>query len=283
MTTKTSYTQAKSQRYLRHEFQIKGARIMAGEFNEGLPVLFLHGSPDTHNMWLPVIKRLNGEILSIVIDLPGFGESTLPDNFELTLDNMADFIYELLAELHINEPITLVTTDFGGHYGMAFMVKYPELVRGIAISNTNFFQDYQWHLFAKLYRFPMVGELLVRSASRFMMRKTLQNVAPALPNSYIENSYNSGFGSAHVRKTILRMYRERNPEDFAEWEEKLITVLEEKPAIVLWGDQDPFISPNYAERFGKAQVHHFASYSHWLPLEAPNDYVARLQPWLQTI
>lgn len=282
---KVESTQAKSKHssHVKHECWVKGAKINVHEFGAGLPVLFLHGSPDTHDMWLPVIERMNGEVHSIAIDLPGFGESTLPDNFTLTLDNIADFIHDLLSELHINEPVTLVTTDFGGHYSMAFIVKYPQLVRGIAISNTNFFQDYHWHFVAKLYRLPMLGELLVRSASRSMMRKTLKGVSPALPDSYIENSYDSGFGSARVRKTILRMYRERSPGDFAGWEEKLLIILEEKPAIVLWGDKDPFITPNYAERFGQADVHHFANYSHWLPLEAPDEYVAVLLPWLRTI
>ena len=156
-------------------------------------------------------------------------------------------------------------------------------MRGIAISNTNFFHDYDWHFFAKLYRVPLIGELLVATASRDMMRKTLKGVSPALPDSYIDRSYDTGFGSTKVRKTILRMYRERSSKDFSGWDDKLLTILEEKPAIVLWGDKDPFITPDYAERWGNAEVHHFEEYSHWLPLEAPVEYAEILARWMKSI
>ena len=267
----------------RDTIRIQGAEIFVFERGAGMPLLFLHGSPDTGDMWLPAIEQLGDEVHSIAIDLPGFGQSTLPDTFSLSLDNMADFIYELLTALNIEEPITLVTTDFGGHYGLAFTTKYPSMVRGIAISNTNFFHDYDWHFFAKLYRVPLIGELLVATASRDMMKKTLKGVAPTLPDSYIDSSYDSGFGSTKVRKTILRMYRERSSKDFVGWEEKLMTILENKPAIVLWGDKDPFITPDYGDKWGNAEVHHFENYSHWLPLEAPAEYAEILLSWMKKL
>jgi pimeloyl-ACP methyl ester carboxylesterase len=272
-----------AQQPIKHTVMVQGSEIIVYKRGQGAPVLFLHGSPDSHDMWIPSIEYLEGDIRCIAIDLPGFGQSTMPHNFSLTLDHMADFIRDLVVSLDITEPVTLVTTDFGGHYGLAFTAKYPTMVRGVAISNTNFFADYQWHFFAKLYRVPVIGELLVATATRDMMRKTLKGVSPALPDSYIDRSYDTGFGSKLVRKTILRMYRERSSSDFIGWEEKLLTVLEEKPAIVLWGDKDPFITPQYAERFGQAQVHHFEEFSHWLPLEAPARYTDILLPWIQSL
>jgi pimeloyl-ACP methyl ester carboxylesterase len=267
----------------KHEFTIQGAKVVGFESGQGMPVLFLHGSPDTHEMWLPVIARLNEQVRSIALDLPGFGESTLPADFELTLDNMADFMRSVVLALGIDEAVTLVTTDFGGHYGLAFTVKYPDLVRGIAISNTNFFHDYQWHIAARMYRVPLLGELLLATTTRSLLRNTLKKVSPALPDHYIESAYDKGFGSPSVRKTILRMYRSRASQDFVGWEDKMRQLLEHKPAIVLWGDQDPFISPPYGDRFGQAEVHHFQEYSHWLPLEAPQPYVEALLPWLRKL
>lgn len=273
----------KAHQAVKHNLIIDGADIFVHEQGYGAPILLLHGSPDSHDMWLPLIEHLADDLRYIIPDLPGFGQSTLPDDFDLTLDHMADFVHDLIIALDISDPVTLVTTDFGGHYGMAFAVKYPDLLRGIAISNTNFFADYKWHSFAKMYRVPLLGELLVASATRGMMRKTLKSVAPALPDSYIDNSYDTGFGSSSVRKTILRMYRSRSSSDFTGWEDKLLSLLEDKPAIVLWGDKDPFITSAYAERFGKAQVHHFKEYSHWLPLEAPQAYADVLLPWLKSL
>ncbi len=264
-------------------FTVKGAKIAYYERGQGAPLLLLHGSPDTHTMWLPLIARLESKARCIALDLPGFGASTLPADFALTLDNMADFIHDVLATINITEPVTLVTTDFGGHYGLAFAAKYPDQVRGVAVSNTNFFHDYHWHSFAQMYRTPLLGEILLATSSKPLIRKTLKTVSPALPDSYIDQSYASGFGSPSVRKTILRMYRERNPQDFVGWEDKWLAFAKRKPVIVLWGDKDPFITPAFAERFGGAQVHHFTEYSHWLPLEAPDRYADTLLSWLATV
>jgi pimeloyl-ACP methyl ester carboxylesterase len=266
-----------------HEISIQGARIFVYEQGTGSPVLFLHGSPDSHDMWLPVLPYLGTDKRFIIPDLPGFGQSMLPNSFSLSLDNMADFIRELLAQLEVREPITLVTSDFGGHYGLAFMVKYPHLVRGVAISNTNFFRDYKWHFAAQLYRMPVLGEILLGTSTRSVLRSTLKGISPKMPDSYIDASYDKGFGSARVRKTILRMYRERASSDFAGWDDKLVKILNEKPAIVLWGDKDPFISSAYGDKWGKAQVHHFKDYGHWLPLEATEEYADALLKWMNAI
>ncbi len=60
------------------------------------------------------------------------------------------------------------------------------------------------------------------------------------------------------------------------WEEKLIALTSQAPALVLWGDRDPFISPSFAERFGAARVEHFPDYGHWLAIEAPEIVAERL-------
>ncbi len=268
---------------MQREITVKGAKIIVHESGRGTPILYLHGSPDTGEMWSPLIKQVGDQFRHLAMDIPGFGGSTMPDDFSLTLDNMADFICESLGALQVTEPVILVMADFGAHYGLAFAVKYPDKVRGMAITNTNFFRDYQWHSFAKLYRVPLMGEILMASSSKKMISNTLKNFAPALPADYVEQSYATGFGSPKTRKAILRMYRSRSSSDFAGWDDKLLALMKQKPAIVLWGDRDPFITPTFADRFVGAQVHHFADYSHWLPLETPEKYADKLKTWLAGI
>ncbi|MBK9125902.1 MAG: alpha/beta hydrolase [Chloroflexi bacterium] len=262
---------------------IRGADVFVRQSGQGTPILYLHGSPDTHAMWLPVIERLGGGYHHIAIDLPGFGATTLPRAFPLTLENYAAFVADLLDALGITEPVILAMTDFGGHYAGAFAVTHPQRVRGMVISNTAFFRDYQWHSFAKLYRVPLLGELMLGTTPPKTMKSSIKRFAPALPDRYIEESYAAGFGSKAVRKAVLRMYRERNPEHFIGWDDKLVALLQETPALVLWGDKDPFITPAYAERWGKAQVQHFAENSHWLPLEASDAYADAVRRWAEDL
>ena len=226
------------------------------------------------------MERLKDKVRAIAIDLPGFGRSNMPDNFSLSVDNFADFVNDLLNALGIQEPIYLLSADFGSHYAQAFLVKYPQRVRGVVVSNSTFHSDYDWHGFAKLYRIPVLGELLI-GTPKSMLARTLKQYAPALPASYVDESYPVGFGSSKVRKTILRMYRERNPgKDFIGWDEKSKALMQQKPSMVLWGDRDPFADSTFADKFGAKQVHHFKEYSHWLPLEAPDAYADKVKAWL---
>ncbi|GAB4545505.1 MAG: alpha/beta hydrolase [Anaerolineae bacterium] len=270
-------------RVKRHEFFIDGAKIVAVDRGSGIPMLFLHGSPDTHAMWLPVIERLGNTVRAVAPDLPGFGQATLPKGFSLGLDHFAEVIRGILDQLSISEPVILAGTDFGAHYGLAFAVKYPERVRGIVMSNATFFRDYQWHSFAKLYRVPLLGELMLNTTPKIIMKKALKRFAPALPNAYIAESYATGFGSPSVRKAILRMYREREPQHFIGWDDQLAALMKQKPTLILWGDKDPFAAKHFAERFGVREVYHFAEYSHWLPLEAPDQYAEKVLRWLKSV
>ncbi len=260
--------------------KIQGVEVFVKDVGQGVPMIMLHGSPDTHAMWEPLIERLKDKVRCIAIDLPGFGRSTLPDGFILSLDNYADLMNELLNQLGVQEPVYLLSADFGTHYAQAFLVKYPQRVRGVVVSNSAFHRDYHWHGFAKLYRIPILGEFMI-ATPKAMLKQTFKQVAPALPASYVDESYPLGFGSGKVRKAILRMYRERNPEkDFVGWDEKSMALMQQKPSMVLWGDKDPFADSSFAEKFGAKQIYHFKDYSHWLPLEAPDAYAEKISAWL---
>ncbi|MGH2509541.1 MAG: alpha/beta fold hydrolase, partial [Ktedonobacteraceae bacterium] len=75
----------------------------------------------------------------------------------------------------------------------------------------------------------------------------------------------------------LRLYRSISPKQFVRWEDRLRALTSKVPTLVLWGDQDPFIAPAYAERFGAGSVEHFPNNGHWLAIEAPSEVAQRLQ------
>jgi pimeloyl-ACP methyl ester carboxylesterase len=71
-----------------------------------------------------------------------------------------------------------------------------------------------------------------------------------------------------VRKAMLKLYRASDSRNFVGWEDELLKLTQRVPALVLWGDADPYAAPATAERFGAQSVEHFAQYGHWLPVEA---------------
>jgi len=253
---------------------VEGARIYVVDEGEGQPVLFLHGNPDSADMWSGVIERLKGKYRCITIDLPGFGRSEAPASFDATLESEARFVDDLVAALGITVPLDIVGHDFGGHFALAWAISHPEKVSRVVVSNTSFFADYKWHRVGRLLRTPVVGEVAMAATNEAALVRNLRSAAPDLSVEQVKHTYSLYTPAA--KKMALRLYRAANPEVFKAWEGGLRSLSEKVPLMVLWGDKDPFVAPGYAERFGAAVVHHFPEYSHWLPAEAPAEVAQKL-------
>jgi pimeloyl-ACP methyl ester carboxylesterase len=241
---------------------------------QGPPTLFLHGNPDSSEVWGGIIPKLSGKYRCIAPDLPGFGRSTAPEDFDYSLGGMAAFVDDLVAALGIKEPINLVVHDIGGPFGLAWVVKHPEKVRSVVITNTVFHADYRWHLFGRLWRTPLVGEIVQALTSRSGFTRELLRASRKLSRTQIHRTY--ALITPSVKKMMLRWYRAADPRNFAGWEEKLRRILATKPSLVLWADHDPYIPGRYAERFGVDSVEHIQHSGHWLPAEEPDLVASRL-------
>jgi pimeloyl-ACP methyl ester carboxylesterase len=204
------------------------------------------------------------------------GRSGVPAGFNFSLEHMAGFVDGVVTALGIDEPLNLIVHDFGGPYGLAWAVRHPAKIRSMAIMNTNFSSSYRWHPVARIWRTPVLGELSLALTSRWLWHREMRKTAPTMPAAYIERTYNASIARPEVRRTILRMYRATDPDNYKGWEGELLKLTARVPALVLWGDRDPFITPDRAERFGAGKVEHIAGYGHWLPVEAPELVAERL-------
>ncbi len=260
---------------------IQGVNVYLAEHGSGSPVLFLHGAPDSAEMWDGVIERLKGSYHCFAPDLPGFGRSAAPADFNCSLDNMARFIDELVEGAAIPTPLDLVVADFGATYGLSWAVTYPQKVRRIAIAGgSNFSSRYQWHGPARLLRAPLLGELGMKSVSLSSQEKMMRQSAPLVSPEYVREAYALSLAKPETRRMMLKLYRSINPKDFVGKEDRLRDLTKQVPMLVLWGDKDPFITPDYAEQFGDAQVEHFPQNGHWLAVEAPEVVAQRLSTFL---
>jgi pimeloyl-ACP methyl ester carboxylesterase len=257
---------------------IAGTNTYLCEAGAGSSVLFLHGVPDSADMWQPIIQRLQGQYRCYAPDLPGLGRSTAPDDFPLTLEHMASYIAALVESAGIATPLNLVVTDFGAPYGLSWAVTHPEQVRRLAlVGGVNFFSDYRWHSNAQTLRRPVIGDALMALAGNYsIFVRSLRPSAPSLSDEHWRATFALSFAKPSVRRMTLRLYRSLNPQDFVGWEDKLVALTHQVPTVVLWGDRDPFIAPSFADRYGAAQVEHFADYDHWLAVEAPEMVAERL-------
>ena len=248
---------------------VQGVAVHIVDEGAGTPTLLLHGNPDSSDVWAGVIARLGLHYRCLAPDLPGFGRSSFPENFDYSFEGLARFVDELVEEIDITQPLNLVVHDFGGAFGLAWAAKHPQKVRRIAIMNTPFFvSGYRWHYLARIWRTPILGELFQVLTNRWAFYLSVRPATPKLTKEQIYEMY-SNLANHDTKITILRLYRAADEEKFARWEHPMLQTTAQVPTLVLWGAHDPYIPTWVADRFGARKVKHFAQCGHWLQVEEP--------------
>ncbi len=240
----------------------------------GPAILFLHGNPDTGELWRDVISILQDRHRCLAPDLPGFGRSTVTGDFDCSFESMARWVDELVEKTGVETPVDLVLHDFGGPYGLSWAMRHRGKVRRIAIINALCFAEYRWHFWARVWRTPLLGELSMLLMNRWIFNQELRRGSRRLSAEHMAETW----GRIHpaMKRMVLELYRATDPDKLAAGEDRMLELTAAKPTRVLWGLRDPYIPARYAERFGTRDVRTFDGCGHWLPAEAPAEVAADL-------
>lgn len=258
---------------------VKGSQVHLLDKGEGSPVLFLHGNPDTADVWRGLIDRLQSHHRCLAPDLPGYGQSVAAPGFSFALEDLAAFVDELVRQLDLQEPLSLVVHDIGGQFGLPWAIRHPQKVRRLTIFNTAFSPGYRWTRLHRIWRTPLLGELAQFLTSRRAFSREMKKGASRLTTEQINRIYDRITPS--MKQTALRCFRATELAHFEGWDTQLRALAARLPVQVLWSDDDPYIAPEFADRFGaQAVVHRYRGYGHWLPLEATERVGAELEKFL---
>jgi pimeloyl-ACP methyl ester carboxylesterase len=254
---------------------VQNVNIFSKELGKGKPILFLHGVPDSADMWQNVVEGLQSNFRCLTPDWPGFGRSGPGDSIGCSLNGHADFVKELADALGLRQPFYLVAHDFGGISAMAFTSKYPERVRRLVISNAPFSPDYRWHFLARIWRTPGLGELSMATMNRLFFSIALRLGSRKLSKQHIMDAYR--YLSPEMKRMILRLYRAIPEESWQEWHPKLLQATSRIPTLILWGEHDPFLPNWLPERYGAREIKRFSDAGHWVPVEESAAFIEDLQ------
>ena len=101
------------------------------------PVILLHGNLETGDIWYGWVPRMAQRYRLFRPDLPGFGGSTAPANFEWTLPAFAKSVAEFLDAKGI-QSAHLVGAKTGGGIAMQFAASYPQRTRSVVVASGPF-------------------------------------------------------------------------------------------------------------------------------------------------
>jgi pimeloyl-ACP methyl ester carboxylesterase len=216
--------------------EVAGLEVFRREAGDA-PILYLHGVPTASWDWEPFLARAGG----VAPDLPGFGSSAKPGDFDYSIPGYADFLEAFCEEAGL-ERFSLVMHDWGG-VGLALAQRRPERVEKIVVIGgcVPFLPGYRWHRVARAWRTPVVGELTMGFTTRFGFRRSL-------PRQIADRAYDD-FDQG-TQRAILKLYRSAPPEVLAAHGEGLGEL--RCPALVAWPTRDPYIGAEFGRRYAEA-------------------------------
>ena len=195
-----------------------------------MPLVLVHGVPDTTAVWDPLVDALARDDV-VRLALPGFA-APVPEGFAATKEAYADWVVARLET--IGEPVDLVGHDWGSLLTQRVAVTRPDLVRTYTLANAVMTTTFRWHDLAIAWQTPEVGEQVMAVM-----------VGDALAQGLRDGGHPNPAGAADqvdetMKRCILDLYR--SAVDVAdEWAPREALA---RPGLVLWGNGDPYATPD---------------------------------------
>jgi pimeloyl-ACP methyl ester carboxylesterase len=100
------------------------------EFGHGPTIVFVHTLASGRMVWLPTAKKLLTTHHVVMVDLPGHGDSPLPDPF--SIDACVAALDQVMAKQNADSTV-LVGAGLGGLIALEDAEAHPERIRGLVL------------------------------------------------------------------------------------------------------------------------------------------------------
>jgi pimeloyl-ACP methyl ester carboxylesterase len=229
-------------------------------------LLLLHGFPSASHMFRDLIPLLADCFHMIAPDLPGFGNSDMPDR-GCTFDQIAETI-DRFTEVVGFDRYAVYVFDYGAPTGFRLAVKHPERITAIISQNGNAYEKGLSDGWNPIRTYWEDASPTNRDALRvFLAPETtvwqythgVPDASSVSPDGYsLDNFYLARPGVAEVQLDLFGDYQS----NVALYPEFQAYFRKHKPRfLAVWGENDPFFLPAGAEAFKRdipgAQVRFF--------------------------
>ena len=185
------------------------------ELGHGPTVVFVPGLGASRNDWLPTARKLLGRYRVVLVDLPGNGDSPLPDPFSFATVGAA--LDAVLAKQNADSTI-VVAHQMGGRAALAALAAHPGRAKGLVLIDVPVgppvpiddqekkqfldFMDQSYESVAKML-FSNLGRDTTQSQAIFT---AVSQTPPATVKAYVrEGFFSDGNKDAKALKIPIRM------------------------------------------------------------------------------
>ena len=246
----------------------------------GPVILFVHGFPLDHTMWLELTELLAASFRTIVPDLRGFGNSSVTPH-RVSMEQYADDLQRLLTALDCRGPVTFCGLSMGGYIAWQFQKRFPELVGSLVLCDTRAAGDSDEIMRARLIMAARVEREGTGFIPAALLPKLFSESTCDRRQDLIENARqvvlrNSPQGIAAAQRGMARR---------TDVTERLSGI--DVPALLLCGVDDVISPPAemraMAARMPRAELVEIPDAGHMAPVENPQAVAAALRSFLEQV
>jgi haloalkane dehalogenase len=249
-------------------------------------LLLLHGNPTWSFLYRAVITSLRGVYRCVAPDLPGFGLSATPAAPLRPADHVE--VIAAFADALGLDDYGLVCHDWGGPIGLAAALRRPRALRAVVIANSFAWPIRSWRLrgFSWLGGSPPAvwASLCCNAFLHIGLRIAIRGPLP----SRVLAGYLGPFRQRRRRRAMPLLARELSAS--RQWLaalERDLAALRTTPALLCWGERDPFLRAGERRRFEQLFPRHstlsLPAAGHFVPEDAPQAMAAAIRDWLPAL
>jgi pimeloyl-ACP methyl ester carboxylesterase len=220
-------------------------------------LLLLHGFPSAGHMFRDLIPQLSDRFNVVAPDLPGFGQSDMPDRqrFKYTFDNIATVVARFTETIGFDK-FAVYVFDYGAPTGLRLAVKHPERITAIISQNGNAYEEglsdgwnpirAYWQNATEANR-NALRDFLKPQTTYWQYTHGVSDTSRVSPDGYgLDNFYLARPGADEVQLDLFGDYKS-NVALYPTFQNYFRS---KRPKLLaVWGKNDPFFLPAGAEAF----------------------------------
>ncbi len=219
---------------------------------EGEIILLLHGVNASLHTWEGWVQVLKQDYRVISLDLPGYGLTGPDPKKRYSLADAAKFVALFVQALSL-EKFTIAGNSRGGGISWNYAVLYPEKVqRLVLVDAAGIKEKGQRPFMLKLQSLPVLKDLSKVITPRFAVEYAVNQVYGNSDkvNDEIVDRYFALLRRAGNREANTDVLNSNSSKEF-------IPMLKEltMPTLIMWGEKDVWIVPEYAQKFKELIKH----------------------------